>query len=191
MINLNDEKFEQKEIKIFNGGEAGVVKNCNVRVEKKSADDAENAPDYKLFVIDETGAELNKGYFKGNLNDMSDKQEQFFVREMKHLSKVFRVDDKMPAQVASYEELMDVTMKLCNKNQDNVKINVAVCYGNVDYPRRFLEIDGFWGIQNVEDGIPRLGKKALTERPDPDSDGPDIQIGDSPEDVDGVADGWA
>jgi hypothetical protein len=190
MINLNDERFEEREFKIFNGGEAGVVKGCSVRVEKKTANDTENAPDYKLFVTDETGAEFNKGYFKGNLDDMSEGQEQFFVKEMKHLAKVFRVQDQLPTQVASYEELIDTTMKLCNKNQANVKVNVAVCYGTVDYPRRFLELDGFWGIQNVEDGVPRLSRKALTERPEPDSDGPDITIGGGSEDS-GVADDWA
>jgi len=171
MINLNDKQFENNEVKIFNGGEAGVVKDCAVRIEKKGADDPDNMPDYKVIVTDKTGAEINQGIFD-NFDTASDKALKFFVRSMKHLAGVFKVKDQQPAQVASYRELLDVTMKICNKNQNNVRVNVAVYFGTEDRPNKkgFLEIDWFWGLRNVEDGIPTLSKTALTERPAPDGD---------------------
>lgn len=194
MINLNEERFEDKEIKIFNAGNAGVVKNCNVRIEKKSADDHENAPDYKLYVTDDAGGEVNKGYYKQDDFQRASnpgKAEEMYVKDMKHLAKVFRVQDQLPAQVNSYGELMDITMKLCNKNQDNVKVDVAVCYGTKQRPnkRGYLEINGIWDIQNSEDGGVRMRPNMLTERPQPD-DGPDVKVGNNSEDFGGVADDW-
>lgn len=193
MIDLNEKRFEDREIKIFNGGEAGVVKNCDVRVEKKSADDPDNGPDYKLYVTDESGGEVNEGLFRqddfSNANNPKS-AEEMYVKKMKHYAKVFHVQDQLPEKVNSYGELMDVTMKLCNKNQDNVKVNVAVAYGTVNRPSNYLRIDGIWGIQNAEDATPRITRKALTERPQPD-DGPDVKVGSGSEDSSGVADDWA
>jgi len=190
MINLNDKQFENNEVKIFNGGEAGVVKDCAVRIEKKTADDAENAPAYKLIVTDDSGAEVNQGFFD-DPDGGSEAAQTFFVKSMKHVAGVFKVQDQLPAQVGSLKELLDTTMKLCNKNQNNVKVNVAVCYGNEKRPSNYIRIDWFWGLKNVEDGIPTLSKTALTTRPAPDSDGPDIQVGGGAEDAGGVADDWA
>jgi len=170
MINLNDKQFENNEVKIFNGGEAGVVKDCAVRIEKKAADDAENAPAYKLIITDETGAEINQGFFD-DPDGGSEAAQTFFVKSMKHMANVFKV--QLPEEVNSLKDLLDTTMKLCNKNQNNVKVNVAVCYGNEKRPSNYIRIDWFWGLKNVEDGIPTLSKTALTERPAPDGDAND------------------
>jgi hypothetical protein len=178
MINLDDKKYEVKDVKIFNGGNAGIVKECNVRIERRGADEDTKLPLYKLVFTDNTKAELNDSIFN-NFDNMSEKALEFFVRKMKHLAKVFRVDDKLPARVASYDELLDITMRLCHKNSSNIKVNLAVCYGTKAKPSRYLMVDGFWGIQNAEDTIPVLSKNALLERPEADDDNPVVAAGKS------------
>ena len=175
MINLDDKKYEVKDVKIFNGGNAGIVKGCNVRIEKRGADEDTKLPLYKLIFPDNKKAQLHDSIFN-NFDNMSEKALEFFVRKMKHLAKVFRVDDKLPSRVASYDELLDITMRLCHKNSSNIKVNLAVCYGTKANPSRYLMVDGFWGIQNAEDTIPVLSKNALLERPEADDDNP-ISIG--------------
>jgi len=160
MINLNDKKYEDKSPKIFNGGRAGIVKDCDIRVEKKTKEDPENSPLFKLYIIDSADGEMNKGYYT---NFKSEKAEEFFVREMKHLINVFRL--KVPEAYDSYDEMLSTIMKAIKEKEGEVKVNVAVAYGTEAYPKRFLELDGFWGLMNVEDGVPRLNPNAILDRP--------------------------
>lgn len=162
MIDLNDSRYDEKTVKIFNGGEAGVVKNCDVRIEKRKENDKETMPLYRMIFTDETQAEINDGLFD-NFDNMSEKALDFFVRKMKHLAKTFNTE--LPKEVSSYKELLDITMHNCHKNASKINLNIAVCYGTKDRPRRFLEVDGFWGIQNAENAVPLLSKNALTVRP--------------------------
>lgn len=196
-FDLSEKRFDDKEVKVFNNGEAGIVKNCSVRIEKKSADESENAPDYRLIVTDENGGEVNRAYFKRGLDDIEGTREEMFGRELKHLAKVFRVEDKAVKAYKSPTEALDGVLKCCHDNQNNIKVNVAVCYGTTTRPRRFLEIDGFWGIKNVEDGVPRLSSKALTTRPEPDpEEGMNMRASGGSEDTEGftsdgpATDGW-
>ncbi len=166
MINLLDSKFEDKSFKIFNGGNAGVVEGCGFRVEKKSREDADNAPDYKIVFVDANEGELNEGHYVPK-DDDSDKRKGFFVKNMLHLIKQFGV----PAidSVDTYKSLLDYTMKGIKDVQDgDIKLNVAVAYGNDDYPSKYLKVDGFWGIMNAINGKPSLSKNALTVRPTED-----------------------
>lgn len=169
MINLKDDKYQDKSVKIFNGGRAGIVKGCTTRIERKTKEDADNAPLYKLYIVDSAGGEMNKGYFLPK-EDASDKAKDFFVREMNHLVKVFRATVK--DEYDSYKDLLDTVMKACKDKQSNIMVNAAVCYGSQDYPRRYLELDGFWGLMNEEDGVPRLSPNALLERPEDESQQP-------------------
>ena len=125
-INLNDAQYELKNVKVFNNGVAGVVKNCTVRVERRKATDSDSAPKYKIIVIDSETAEVNKGYFN-NFDKSSDKAKEFFVKEMKHLAHLF--DFALPASVDSYDALLDETMKGCFNNTEGKLVNVAVSYG--------------------------------------------------------------
>jgi len=161
-INLNDAKYDVTANKVFNGGKAGVVNNCKIRVERKKADDADNAPKYKVILTDEAGGEVNKGYFDG-FEKMSDKAKDFFVKEMKYLSSLFEV--KLPEAVESYGALLDATMRGCFDNMPGKLVNVAVAYGTVDYPKRFLQVESAFSITSTSE-TPYLGPKALMIRPE-------------------------
>ena len=59
-INLNDDSFNPAQgVAIFNGGNAGTVENVKVSLVKKSAEDKEMAPDYKIIFTDNNGASCN------------------------------------------------------------------------------------------------------------------------------------
>lgn len=178
MINLNDERFEDKAVKIFNGGEAGVVLGCGYHVVKKTKEDSDNSPLYKLYIVDDAGGEINRGYYT---NFKSEKAEEFFVREMKHLIRAFRLE--LPTSYDSYDDMLSTVMKGIRDKEGEYKINVAVCYGSESYPKRFLELDGFWGLMNSEDGIPKLSPNALRVRPvNDDEQGQDLKVTKGTED---------
>jgi len=53
MINLNDDTFDGgSNVTIFNNGTAGIVENVKLSVRKKTAEDKDRAPDYKLTYTD-------------------------------------------------------------------------------------------------------------------------------------------
>lgn len=163
VINLNDAQYEVKSVKVFNGGVAGVVKNCGIRVERRKADEADTAPKYRVIVIDSEGAEVNKGYF-GNFEKSSPKALEFFVKEMKHLAGLFKVE--LPATIDSYNSLLDITMRGCFENTANRLVNVAVSYGTTKYPNKYLQIASAFAITPITE-TPYLGPDALMVRPEP------------------------
>ena len=53
MYDLNDNGFDAKQgVTIFNGGVAGLVNDLKMSVYKKTKEDKENAPDYKVVFTD-------------------------------------------------------------------------------------------------------------------------------------------
>lgn len=163
VINLNDAQYEVKSVKVFNGGVAGVVKNCGIRVERRKADEADTAPKYRVIVVDSEGAEVNKGYF-GNFEKSSPKALEFFVKEMKHLAGLFKVE--LPATIDSYNSLLDITMRGCFENTASRLVNVAVSYGTTSYPSKYLQIASAFSITPISE-TPYLGPNALMVRPEP------------------------
>ena len=144
-INLNDAQYEVAAgVKIFNGGVAGIVNGVKVRVERKKATDADNAPKYKIILKDADDAEMNKGYFDGNDKpEKSDAAKAFFVKEMKHLAGLF--DVKLPDNIDTYDGLLDVVMKGVYEKGETI-LNVAVSYGTIDRPKKFLEIGSAFNL---------------------------------------------
>lgn len=144
-INLNDSQYYLAAgVKIFNGGVAGIVNGVKVRVERKKASDADNAPKYKIMIKDADGAEINKGYFDGNdSSTRSDAAKGFFVKEMKYLAGLF--DVKLPDTIETYDGLLDVVMNGIYDKGETI-LNVAVSYGTIDRPKKFLEIGSAFNL---------------------------------------------
>lgn len=168
-IDIYSEEYKDQDLNpIFNGGMAGVVKGCAARVEKKTDKDPDNFPKYRIVYIDEKGGEINKGYFD-NYDEASDKAKKYFVKEMRHL--LDQSGTKLATKANSYSELLDAAMKELYKAMPKNKYNLAVSFGTESYPKSFLEINGYWGILNVDsDRLPNVSKDALRERPAPDND---------------------
>lgn len=167
MINMNDEQYQDNSRKIFNGGTAGVVAGCDIAVKKKGREEADNKPDYSFDIIDSNGGVLNKGFY--DPSDKSQKAKNFFVKEFNYYARsVFKVP--VEDSYESYKALMDDLMGKFKDAAKGIKVNAAVGYGTEAYPKRFLEIGGYWELKNVEDGMPTLSPATLTERPAADDE---------------------
>jgi len=192
MSYLDNEKFEEKGQKlIFNKGEAGVVENCRVAVGRRSSEDSERAPIYKIIVEDLAqqanndpevlSYPVNKGYFYQD-NFKSDGAEKYAVNELKHLQKVFghKVNGNdliYTVEFKDYNDFLDYTFKFINESLKNDKgqiFNVAVDYGNGNYPNDFLRLNGYpWyiniagiAVQNKQDAIMKRPVKNSEEESD-------------------------
>lgn len=160
MFDLNGEDFQEKEVKgIFNGGEAGKVTNVKINdVEKKSIDGAPGAPDYKVYFEDENGQLINVGFWK------SPKNEKIEVQRALHIARaVLGKDYKFPT-VNSCEEAIDSLMKLIKQNFKDKSFNVFVCYGNVDYPSKYLGLRYFDFVETSD--TPDSMSKLFTRKND-------------------------
>ena len=166
-INLNDAQYEVAAgVKIFNGGVAGIVNGVKVRVERKKASDADNAPKYKIILKDADDAEMNKGYFEGNDKpEKSDAAKGFFVKEMKHLAGLF--DVKLPDSIETYDGLLDAVMRGVYEKGETI-LNVAVSYGTIDRPKKFLEIGSAFNLVKANEKA-YMNPKFQTTRVLPDA----------------------
>ena len=116
MINLNDDSFDGgSNVKIFNNGTAGVVENVKLSVKKKTAEDKENAPDYKIIYTDNTGAEVNTAYwYITDATEYSTVEEQIKKqgKVLKHLiHAVYGSDYEFPSY-PNPTAMLDGVMKL-------------------------------------------------------------------------------
>lgn len=170
-INLNEEKYNAKEIKIFNNGKAGIVENLGWKVEKKAPDAKENAPDYSFVLVDETGAEVNRAVYYLTPEDEGN-ETKFTGRmsEMKHyIHTIFGKDFQIP-EFETSKEVIDWTMREVAKaaNTSNVKLRAAINYGTSNYPSKYLRVKFFVPfiesmVVSKEDSKLRLGTDELLE----------------------------
>lgn len=168
MMDLNSSEFATKEIKVFNNGEAGKVKNVKVAVEKRKVDEPESHPDYKLIFTDENGGSVNMGvyYWKDNpqkSDEQNTRSKGFFIQRLLSVAKSLLGNDYVFPAVKSDDDAVNVIMKLVNnavKGGNNV-INLFTTYGTTGYPKKFLNVRFFDFIEAVDtpDGASRLNPK--------------------------------
>lgn len=145
MINLNDEKFDNN-IQIFNDGEAGLVKDVTIdRVEKKESSDTSNAPEYKVFYKDKTGAETNQAwfYFKpypGADEASIEKSRNGELSRIRSIGKAVMGNDFQFPEVKSVEEALDVIVGLVKDNSSGKTFNVYTTYGTTSKPSAYLNV---------------------------------------------------
>lgn len=167
-INLNDSKFQES--KIFNNGKAGLVTDVTLSVAKKTAEDHEMAPDYKLIVTDSDGSEINAGfyYFKprdGATQTEVESSQGYEVGRYVHLARAVMGEDYVLPEVNSVEEALDVVMKLVMDNAGSKKFNVYTNYGTVGYPKQYLQVRRYNFVEPADVEVSRLranGKDILT-----------------------------
>ena len=177
MIDLNGKDFAQTNVSIFNNGEAGLVKNVDVTLEKKGPSDLDTYPDFKVVYTDENGS-VNQGfyYFTPNPEDAPDRQK---TRETQEVSRVLHIaravmgeDYTFPA-VSSAKEAYDVLFGLIEKNLAGKKFNVFVTYGTFSRPNKkgYLGVRYFNFIEpaTVEKSRLRTSPQDLMMRIDPDA----------------------
>ncbi|MGK2863312.1 MAG: hypothetical protein ACSLE0_15375 [Chitinophagaceae bacterium] len=177
MIDLNAKEFNQGSVSIFNNGEAGLVKNVKLSVEKKQPTDAENRPDYKVIVSDENGS-VNQGfyYYTPNAQDSPERQETRATQEVSrvlHIARAVLGNDYAFPAVTSAKNAYDVLFDLVIKNLEGKLFNVFVTYGTISRPNK----KGYMGLRyfnfiepaTVEKSRLRVGPQDLMHRIDPDA----------------------
>lgn len=175
MFDLNDGNFGG--IQIFNDGEAGLVKNVEISVEKRGVDEPDSYPDYKLLATDSSGATVNQGFYYFKPNDQrseeeNNKSEKILVGRVLSIAKaVMGKDYKFPVLNTS-KEVMDTLFKLIKDNAVGKKFNVFVTYGNDYKPSAYLSFRFFDFIEpyNGEESSLKMKKGDLMERPEADND---------------------
>jgi len=143
-INLNKSDDFVKEFKIFNDGNAGVVENVRVRIDKKSTKDHDKSPDYKLVATDDKG-EINEGFYyqepdaEGNTKGFDNYQAQKLIQLAKG---VLGKDINFPV-FNSPRETLDGVMKMVAPALMNKLFRVAACYGTTRRKTAFLGFKPF------------------------------------------------
>lgn len=175
MIDLNGKDFEQQSVAIFNNGEAGLVQNVDVKVEKKDPSEPDNRPDFRLVVEDGVGS-INQGfyYFTPNPQDSTERQK---TRETQEVSRVLHVaravlgaDYTFPS-VSTAREAYDMLFKLIAENVGGKKFNVFVTYGTLNRPNKkgYMGLRYFDFIEPAGETHFRTKPQDLMSRVEPDA----------------------
>ena len=155
-IDLNGKEFEGGTA-IFNGGNAGLVKDVTISVTKRQVDEPENYPNYKLVVKDSAGAEISQGFYYFTPNPQKDeayneKRATQEVSRVLHLARaVMGADYNFPAEIGSVQEAYDVLFKLVKDNAEGKKFNIFVTYGTTMRPSKYLGVRYFDYIEAATD----------------------------------------
>lgn len=146
MINLNDSQYDGKVSKIFNGGFAGIAENVTVAVKKKTAEDNEKAPDFKLIFTDEDGAEVAHGfYFITQATQYKSIEDQVKTQGtfLKHLlHSIINPAAQIP-QFSTATDMLNGCMKMLfdyTKANPGTKYRIFVNYGSVKSPKQYIQL---------------------------------------------------
>lgn len=163
-IDLNGREFEGTTI--FNGGNAGLVKDVTITVTKRQVDEPENYPDYKLVVKDTSNAEVSQGFYYFTPNPQKDeayneKRATQEVSRVLHLARaVMGRDYNFPTDISTVKEAYDVLFSLVKDNAEGKKFNVFVTYGTTQRPSKFLGLRYFDYIEIAGDSSRLVVKRA-------------------------------
>lgn len=142
--NLNDASYDaQGGVAIFNNGVAGVVENCSARVERTKQEDKSNpnAPDYKIFFADPSGAEVNVAFWYPKDDDAEENIIKF-LKKLKHIANCFCGGDaQFPAGTPNV--ILDGVMKMLYDSGMSTKVRVATNYGTIGRERQYLSVRTF------------------------------------------------
>ncbi len=140
-VNLNNSEDFVKEFKVFNDGNAGVVENVRVRIEKKSSTEPDDKkPMYKLIAADDKG-EVNEGFYYQQPD--SDGFTKYQAQRLIRLGQgVFGPDVKFPV-FNTPTEALDGVMKMVASELSKKPWRVAVCYGSTRRKSAYLGFKSF------------------------------------------------
>lgn len=144
-INLNDEQYNASEgFTIFADGVAGTVENVSLTVVKKTAEDKENAPDYKLRFTDIKGSTTDMAFYhiKGD-NEWKTKEEQITAmgKSIKHVLHAFHGADYQLPSFNDETEMLNVSMKLIHEaSRSGMKFRVFANYGSTQGPKKYIQV---------------------------------------------------
>lgn len=145
MIDLNSNDYNAKEGKaIFNGGDAGMVDNVTVSIKRKTAEEKEGSPAYKLTFTDSDGAECNTPFWYVDKATAFATVEELLKKQattMKHIiHAIYGADVAIPALPGDAKGFLDGAMKHINEGlKAGGTFRMFANYGTPDYPKEFIQ----------------------------------------------------
>jgi hypothetical protein len=165
-INLNNSGEFIKEIKIFNNGEAGVVENVRMKIEKKNPGE-EKKPDYRLIASDGI-SEVNEGYFYQKPD--SDGFKKYQAQRLIQLARGILGQDVQFPVFNTPTEALDGIMKMIAPVLDRNMYRVAVTYGTKKKPSQYLGFKTFGSFiepMNVPSSLTLSNSDCIVRAPAP------------------------
>lgn len=164
-FNLNDSSFDGS-VAIFNNGIAGKVNNVKVVVTKKTAVDADNAPDYKVVFSDPIG-DVNVGFYYPTPNPQNDEKrnkdlEGWTIGRILSIAKSLLPKDFVFQEFneqSKAKEVIDYLFSLIRQNSESKTVNVFVTYGTTQKPSKYLGLRYFDFVESSDTTVSRLAKK--------------------------------
>jgi hypothetical protein len=144
MINLNDDSFDGgSNVTIFNNGTAGIVENVKISVKKKTAEDKEKAPNYKLTYTDTSGGEVNTAFwYVTEDTDYATVEEQIKKqgKVLKHvIHAVYGADYEFP-NYPNETAMLDGVMKLVKDGTGEGTFRVFANYGSTMGVKEYIQV---------------------------------------------------
>lgn len=144
MINLNDNSFDQgSNVAIFNDGNAGAVENVTLTIEKKKADDKENAPDYKLVFSDSKGGSCNTALWYVNGGTDFNSEAEVIAKQgkvLKHLAHAVLGAEFQFPEYPNAQAMLDGVMKLVKEGLPNAgTFRVFANYGSTMSVKKYIQ----------------------------------------------------
>jgi len=143
-IDLNNEEFDGGgNVSIFNNGNAGIVDDVTLTIEKKKADDKENAPDYKLIFTDSSGASCNSSYWYITDATEYNSVEQLITKQgkvLKHIAHAVLGNDFEFPKYKNPKEMLNGIMKLVKEGLANSgTFRIFANYGTKEYCKKYIQ----------------------------------------------------
>ena len=173
-FNLNDNSFDGS-VAIFNNGIAGKVNNVKIAVNKKTAVDPDNAPDYKVVFSDAIG-DVNVGFYYPTPNPQYDEKrnkdlEGWTIGRILSIAKSVLPKDFVFENKDTAKEVVDYLFSLIRQNSEGKTVNVFVTYGTTQKASKYLGLRYFDFVESSDTIVSRLAKKPadLMERIEADA----------------------
>lgn len=154
-FNLNDNSLVSGGIKVFNNGIAGVVKNVKLSVTKKTPEEQEMSPDYKVIITDDDGAFINQGFYyhkedSNKSSEQNDKNAGYLVGRIQSVSNSVVPAGFIYPEVSNKNanEIVDILFKIINDNCEGKTVNVLATYGRKVNPSQYLGLRFFDFIES-------------------------------------------
>ncbi len=143
MINLNDDSFDGgSNVSIFNNGTAGIVNNVKLSLKRKTAEDKENAPDYKLIYNDGIGEVNSAFWYVKEATDYAtvDEQIQKQGKVLKHLVHAIYGHDFEFPNFPNPTAMLDGVMKLLKEGAGQNMYRVFTNYGSTMGVKQYIQV---------------------------------------------------
>lgn len=146
MFTFNEEDNKSTaELKIFNGGEAGKVKDVSISVQRKGVDyEGERVPPYKIIFTDSAENTTDQGFYymeKEGFNSQYGTFEEGVQKQWKKLAHLLEVSgEDFTISNCTPKEMLDQMMSRVNEATSGKKYNVIANYGNTSSPGIYIKV---------------------------------------------------